>query len=107
MRIQTLDQGREEVARRKRLDGLPRDLRAYVADLRQRAEKAGPQAYAYTYRHVADEIEQRFLAPSTTVGGPVYACVVCGATGTLAGPPFLCGKCFAGRDENDQLREEP
>ena len=33
-------------------------LRAYIAAIRGRADAAGPQAYAYTYLQVADELER-------------------------------------------------
>lgn len=33
-------------------------LRLYIAAIRGRADRAGPQAYAYTYRQVADELER-------------------------------------------------
>jgi hypothetical protein len=41
--------------------GWRRALRVYVAELRARADKAGPQAYGLTYAFVADEIEERFV----------------------------------------------
>jgi len=33
-------------------------LTVYIADIRGRADRGGPQAYAYTYRQVADELER-------------------------------------------------
>jgi len=46
--------------------------------------------------------------PIHTCNRTKYACTECGSKENLVGPPFLCGKCFAARDENGQLRtKEP